>query len=70
MAQPVSSKVLAGGVGGGAGVLFVWGWGLYMPEQPMPPEVGAGISTVCAVVGGWIKKEARLWREAIGGKGG
>ena len=29
------------GVGGGGGAVIMWLWGVFMPEQPMPPEVAA-----------------------------
>ncbi len=32
---------VTGGVGGG--VVLVWLWGILMPDQPMPPEVGAAL---------------------------
>jgi hypothetical protein len=43
-------KVRNGAIGGIAlAPLIVWLWGFFMPENPMPPEVGASIGGVLAL---------------------
>lgn len=41
-----------------SGVILVWLWGLAFPDQPMPPEVAAGLSGL--LMGLWALVEKRV----------
>lgn len=58
------SKVTAGALGGGAGVVIVWAWNsMIMPDNPMTAEIGAIVATAIGSAAAYLKQEIRLWRE-------
>lgn len=51
------TKVKAAGASAAAAIVVVWIAG--QAGLDMPPEVGAGIATLLAFVGGYFKKETK-----------